>query len=321
MEDAAGQPSRLQVAMQYSRRLQPLRFLFLAFIFQQLYLSSNVSLPSMFCIIMACAAYTMYVDSKAKLSPAIQPLPSPAVCSHSLPPLPAAASRPDLGKPPRCNIADSSQHAPPSPPQHLDPNSMPQAAPTANSSDDVTFDGQQQQQQRLQQQQQQQRQCSSQGLSISAAPWEPSSLRNSSTSLYSAKAAAAPSSSAQPPTSTVFVGNMSSAVTEADLLQTFASFGEIIVARIQRGTKQKGLKMCVYRRFSVLFLAPIHPVQVHRLHRLLLRRLRRRRRQRAAGRLPLRPAHASRILSGATFAPRHRAAHLFPPRHASSHAA
>jgi hypothetical protein len=257
MEVGAGQPSRLQFAMQYSRRLQPLRFLFLAFIFLQLYLSSNVSLPSMFCIIMSCAAYTMYVDSKAKLSPAIQPLSSPSVSSHNLPPLPAAASRPDLGKPPRCNSTDSSVHAPPSPPQHLEPISMPQDAPTANSSDDVTFDRRQQQQQ---QDGRQQRLFSSQGLSISAAPWEPSSLRNSSTSLYSAKAAAAPSSAAQPPTSTVFVGNMSSAVTEADLLQMFASFGEIIVARIQRGTKQKGLKMCVYRRFSVFFHPPIHPV-------------------------------------------------------------
>jgi RNA recognition motif-containing protein len=37
---------------------------------------------------------------------------------------------------------------------------------------------------------------------------------------------------------------MSSAVTENDLHQMFAPFGDIIVARIQRGTKQKGLKMC-----------------------------------------------------------------------------
>jgi hypothetical protein len=39
----------------------------------------------------------------------------------------------------------------------------------------------------------------------------------------------------------------------------FASFGQIIVARIQRGTKQKGLKMCVHSRFSVCFLVPIRP--------------------------------------------------------------
>jgi RNA recognition motif-containing protein len=39
---------------------------------------------------------------------------------------------------------------------------------------------------------------------------------------------------------------MSSVVNEADLLQMFGPFGDIIVARIQRGTKQKGLKMCVH---------------------------------------------------------------------------
>ena len=72
MEGKAAQPSRLD-AMQQSLRLQPLRFLFLVIIFLQLYLSNSVSLPSIIGILLSCAVYAFYVDSKAKRSRSFDP--------------------------------------------------------------------------------------------------------------------------------------------------------------------------------------------------------------------------------------------------------
>ena len=221
MEGKAAQPSRLD-AMQQSLRLQPLRFLFLVIIFLQLYLSNSVSLPSIIGILLSCAVYAFYVDSKAKRSPAIQPLPSPALPSEALPSLPAPA--PATYQTCR-HVQGASDDAPPAP--------LPSESSDLNDAN-------------LQQQQQQQPRTPT--LSGSAAAWEPSFTRSSASGTrtkpsFSSSSAAPPS---QPPTSTIFVGNMSSVVNEADLLQMFGPFGDIIVARIQRGTKQKGLKMCVH---------------------------------------------------------------------------
>jgi len=243
------QSSRSQVAMHNSHRLQPLRILFLVIIFIQLYVSNSVSLPSICGILLTCVMYTVYIDSKGKETPDIQPLPSPCTPSQTLPTPPAAVVKPDLGENAR---PDDGCDAPSLPSQTSSIMSLPEVAPFARDSDDGIVQKQPQQQEQHSddsQQQERQQPARSQELPVSAAPWKPSSARTSSGSLYGVKsistaAAAASAAPSHPPTSTVFVGNMSSAVTENDLFQMFVSYGDIIVARIQRGTKQKGLKMC-----------------------------------------------------------------------------
>ncbi len=275
MEVHPVQPSRAQVAMQHSRRLQPLRFLFLVIIFLQLYLTNSVSLPSICGILVSCVLYTIYVDSKDKHTPDIQPLPSPSVTHSTLPPLSSAALDPDLATKKR---PDGGCETPPLPSEPSCPKSLPEGISFPRDSDngivqqqdlksqqgqrheqDVHHeqDQRREQDQRYEQQEQQQL-PRTQVLSVSAAPWRPSGIRTSSASLNGAKSACAAAATASstspshPPTSTVFVGNMSSAVTENDLYHMFAPFGDIIVARIQRGTKQKGLKMCFAPAVSAL---------------------------------------------------------------------
>lgn len=260
MEVDAAQSSWLQSVMQNSRRLQPMRFIFLVVIFLQLYLSNSVSLPSICGILLSCAVYTIYVDIKAKRSPEIRSLPSPSTLDRALPPLSSAALSPDV-KNTRSQSPDVLNQSPSLP---LEPSSLKyvrEGAPLAHKHHD-SIDQKQQPQQDPQKQQQQQQQLPSrsQGLSISAAPWEPTILRSSSSSLNCAKptSAASSTSASQPPTSTIFVGNMSSVVTESDLMQMFSPFGDIIVARIQRGTKQKGLKMFAALCSAVSFLTRSH---------------------------------------------------------------
>jgi hypothetical protein len=259
MEVSAAQ-SGMQAALQYSRRLQPLRFLFLVVIFLQLYLSNSVSLPSICGILLSCVAYTVYVDIKAKRSPDIGPLPSPPALAHALPPLSPAALGPDHEQQSRCGGGGSVDQAPSLPSESSSQKSDPEHASVARESGDVSVPKEPQQQRQQDHQKQQQPSHRAQGLSTSAAPWEPSIARASSASLYTAKSA--PTGSSQPPTSTIFVGNMSSVVTENDLLQMFSAFGDIIVARIQRGTKQKGLKMCA---FCSLHPCPPPPLVSHPL--------------------------------------------------------
>ncbi len=258
MEVDAAQSSWLQSVMQNSRRLQPMRFIFLVVIFLQLYLSNSVSLPSICGILLSCAVYTIYVDIKAKRSPEIRSLPSPSTLDRALPPLSSTALSPDV-KHTRSQIPDVLNQAPSLPLEHSSLKYVREGAPVAHKHDD-SIDQKQLLQQDPQKQQQQQLLSRSQGLSISAAPWEPTILRSSSSSLNCAKptSAASSTSASQPPTSTIFVGNMSSVVTESDLMQMFSPFGDIIVARIQRGTKQKGLKMFAALGSAVSFLTRCH---------------------------------------------------------------
>jgi hypothetical protein len=258
MEVDAAQSSWLQSVMQISRRLQPMRFIFLLVIFLQLYLSNSVSLPSICGILLSCAVYTIYVDIKAKRSPEIRSMASPSTLDRALPPLSSAALSPDV-KHTRCQIPDVLNQSPSLPLEHSSLTHVREGAPVAHKHDD-SIDHKQLQQQDPKKQQQQQLLSRSQGLSISAAPWEPTNLRSSSTSLNCAKptSAASSTSTSQPPTSTIFVGNMSSVVTESDLMQMFSPFGDIIVARIQRGTKQKGLKMFAALGSAVASLTRFH---------------------------------------------------------------
>ncbi len=247
MEASSAQPSRVQALVQQSRRLQPLRFVFLFIIFLQLYLSNSVSLPSICGILLSCAVYTIYVDIKAKRSPDVRSMPSPSTFNHKFPPLSSTAPGPDC-------VTDSRDTGELDPSLPSQPSRL-EDAPVARNSDNASVYNQVQHQEQARQQDhttQQQQTSRSQGLSTLAAPWEPTDAKVSSASLFGAKqtSAAVSTNPSQPPTSTIFVGNMSSVVTENDLLQMFSPFGDIIVARIQRGSKQKGLKMCALNRCS-----------------------------------------------------------------------
>jgi hypothetical protein len=232
-----------QVLMHQSRGQHSLRLLLLVVIVLQLYISNSLSLPSICGIIMCCAVYAAYDAFKSKCFLDIKPLPSPSP-SQELPQLPGAVLDPHHSELSQCPSSDAVSYGP-LPSASLSLESVSGASSAAVQSEHLEI-----QRLHLSDAPQCARSCARE-LSVSASPWESRATSRSSRPCFrgknvspSTETAAALSLPSRPPTSTVFVGNMSSLVTENDLLQLFSSFGEIIVARVQRCTKQKSLKMC-----------------------------------------------------------------------------